>query len=122
MLVLPWLLEREYRRHRVLDAELPMTHAKWLASLDKCLEQESDEPKHGRTVRAAIHPTELATWACRESHEVNERARSHYAALMLRTANARRRAGRDKAAASAIETPHSGAIWRRGSRRQNELM
>jgi hypothetical protein len=98
VLVVPWLLEREYRRHRVLDAELPLTYAKWLASLDKRLEQEADEPKHGRIVKVVIHPAEIATWARREGREVNERSRSHYADLLWRIDDGRRRAGRDNAA------------------------
>jgi hypothetical protein len=96
--VVPWLLEREYRRHRVLDAELPLTYAKRLASLDKRLEQEADEPKHGRIVKVVIHPAEIATWARREGREVNERYRSDYADLLWRIDDGRRRAGHDNAA------------------------
>jgi hypothetical protein len=97
VLVVSWILEREYRQHRVLDAELPATYTKWLASLDKRLRQEADEPNR-RIIKMVIHPAEIETWARREGREVNERTRSDYAALMWRAADARRRAGRDKAA------------------------
>jgi hypothetical protein len=101
VLVVPWLLEREYRRHRVLDADLPLTYAKWLASLDKRLEQEADEPKHGRIVKVVIHPAEIATWARREGREVNERSRSDYADLLWRIDDGRRLRG-----ATTQQCPH----------------
>ena len=100
MLVVSWILEREYRQHRVLDAELPTTYSKWLASLDKHLQRE--DTKQERVVKVVVHPAEIETWACREGRQVNEQARSDYAALMWRTADARRRAGRDKAATGAV--------------------
>ena len=40
MLVISWLLEREYRQHRALDAELPTTYTKWLGSLNNRLQQD----------------------------------------------------------------------------------
>ena len=42
MLVVSWLLEREYRQHRALDPALPLTYTKWLAATDR-LQQEADE-------------------------------------------------------------------------------
>jgi hypothetical protein len=45
-----------------------------------------------------VHPAEIDTWARRESRQVDEQARSDYAALMWRIAEARRRAGRENAA------------------------
>jgi hypothetical protein len=95
VLVVSWILEREYRQHRVLDAELPATYTKWLASLDQRLRQEADETNR-RIIKVVIHPAEIETWARREGREVNERTRSDYAALTWRTADARRRAGREK--------------------------
>jgi hypothetical protein len=102
--VVSWLLEREYRQHRALDAELPVTYTKWLASLDKRLRQEADETNR-RIIKVVIHPAEIETWARREGHEVNERARSDYAALMWRTETSRRLAGRNKAATGATGEP-----------------
>jgi hypothetical protein len=87
--VIPWLLEREYRQHRGLDAELPTTYSKWLTSLDRRLQREV--AKQERVVKMVIHPAEIETWARREGRQVNEQARSDYAALMWRIANARKR-------------------------------
>ena len=96
MLVVSWILEREYRQHRVLDAELPTTYSKWLASLDRYLQRQV--AKQERIVKVVVHPAEIETWARRESRQVDEQARSDYAALMWRIAEARRRAGRENAA------------------------
>jgi hypothetical protein len=103
--VVSWLLEREYRQHRGLDAELPTTYSKWLDSLDKRLQQEADEPTPRRIVKMVIHPAEIERWGRREGRQVNERARSDYADLMWHIANARRRAGRDKGATGTSGDP-----------------
>ena len=81
MVVVAWLLEREYRQHRALDPALPLTYTKWLATTDR-LQQEIDE-KRERVVKVVIHPGEIATWAYREGREVNERARSDYAVIYV---------------------------------------
>jgi hypothetical protein len=86
VLVVSWLLKREYRQHRVLDAELPPTYSKWLASLDKRLQQEASEMNR-RIIKVVIHPAEIETWARREDRQMNERARSNYAVLMWRMAD-----------------------------------
>jgi hypothetical protein len=96
MLVVSWLLGREYRQHRALDPTLPMTYTKWLATIDR-LQQETDE-KRERFVKVVIHPGEIATWAYRERRAVNERARSDYAVVVWRLETSRRLAGRDNAA------------------------
>ena len=96
MVVVSWLLKREYRQHRALDPALPLTYTKWLATTDR-LQQETDE-KRERVVKVVIHPGEIATWAYREGREVNERARSDYAVLMWRLETSRRLAGRHNAA------------------------
>ena len=96
MLVVSWLLEREYRQHRALDPALPLTYTKWLATTDR-LQQEIDE-KRERVVKVVIHPGEIATWAYREGREVNERARSDYAVFMWRLETNRRLEGRDNPA------------------------
>jgi hypothetical protein len=96
MLVVSWLLEREYRQHRALDPALPLTYTKWLATTDR-LQQETDE-KRERVVKVVIHPGEIATWAYREGREVNERVRSDYAVIMWRLETNRRLAARDNPA------------------------
>src|ERR1700722_877838 len=96
MLVVSWLLEREYRQHRALDPALPLTYTKWLGTTDR-LQQETDE-KRERVVKVVIHPGEIATGAYREGREVNERARSDYAVFMWRLETNRRLAGRNNAA------------------------
>jgi hypothetical protein len=35
MVVVSWLLQREYRQHRALDPALPLTYTKWLATTDR---------------------------------------------------------------------------------------
>lgn len=92
MLVISWLLEREYRQHRALDAELPTTYTKWLASLNNRLQQDADDTNR-RIIKMVIHPAEMERWAHREGRQVNERARSDYAALMWRMEEARSHAG-----------------------------
>jgi hypothetical protein len=62
VLVVPWLLEREYRQHRALDDELPATYAKWLVTVDARLEREAGETRL-RIVKVVIHPGEIETWA-----------------------------------------------------------
>ena len=96
MVVVAWLLEREYRQHRALDPALPLTYTKWLANIDR-LQQETDK-KQERVVKVVIHPGEIATWAYREGREVNERARSDYAGVLWRLETNRRLEGRNSAA------------------------
>jgi hypothetical protein len=96
MVVVSWLLEREYRQHQALDAALPPTYTKWLAATDR-LQQETDE-KQERVVKVVIHPGEIATWAYREVREVNERARSDYVGVLWRLETNRRLEGRNNAA------------------------
>jgi hypothetical protein len=96
MVVVSWLLKREYRQHRALDPALPLTYTKWLATTDR-LQQETDR-KRERVVKVVIHPGEIATWAYREGREVNERARSDYAVFMWRLETNRRLEGRNNPA------------------------
>ena len=93
MVVVAWLLEREYRQHRALDPALPLAYTKWLVTTDR-LQQETDE-KRERVVKVVIHPGEIATWAYREGREVNERVRSDYAVIMWRLETNRRLAARE---------------------------
>jgi hypothetical protein len=92
VLVISWLLEREYRQHRALDAEVPTTYTKWLGSLNNRLQQDVNE-KNQRIIKMVIHPAEIERWARREGRQVNERARSDYAALMWRLEEARSHSG-----------------------------
>jgi hypothetical protein len=68
VLVVSWLLEREYRQHRTLDADLPATYTKWLANLDKRLQQEADEANR-RIIKMVVHPAEIENWARRAVSE-----------------------------------------------------
>jgi hypothetical protein len=102
VLVVPWLLVREYRQHRALDDELPATYAKWLATVDAHLEREAGETRL-RIVKVVIHPGEIETWASNTGgRQVNEQARSDYADLMWRKEVDRWRAGGGKTPVGAL--------------------
>jgi hypothetical protein len=89
MLVVSWLLKREYRQHRVLDAELPTTYARWLTNMDARLQREAGGTRQ-RIVKVVIHPAEIETWAHYTGRQVNDGARSDLADLLWRIDNGRR--------------------------------
>jgi hypothetical protein len=101
VLVVSWLLEREYRQHRVLDAELPTTYSRWLTNVDARLQRETGETRQ-RIVKVVIHPAEIETWAHHAGRQVNDGARLDFADSLWRKDDGRRRAGRDKAALGAM--------------------
>jgi hypothetical protein len=107
VLVVPWLLEREYRQHRALDDELPATYAKWLVTVDARLEREAGETRL-RIVKVVIHPGEIETWASNTGRQVNERTRSDYADLTWRKEADRWCAGGGKTPAGALAKALSG--------------
>jgi hypothetical protein len=92
VLVISWILEREYRRHRMLDDELPATYAKWQALADARLQRDPGDIRP-RIVRVVIHPDEIETWANNTGRQVNEQARSDYADLMWQKERDNWRAG-----------------------------
>jgi hypothetical protein len=92
VVVASWLLEREYRQHRALDAELPATYRKWMASLDKHLQQGADEEKR-RIIKMVVHPAEIENWARHAGRQVNEQTRSDFVVLMWQKGEDHRRAG-----------------------------
>jgi hypothetical protein len=83
MLVVSWLLEREYRLHKLLDLNLPETFSKWRATVDARVQRKGCETPE-RIVKVVIHPGEIETWARHEGCPVNEQARSDYADLLWR--------------------------------------
>jgi hypothetical protein len=83
MLVVSWLLEREYRLHRLLDINLPETFSKWRATVDARVQRKGCETPE-RIVKVVIHPGEIETWARHEGRPVNEQARPDYADLLWR--------------------------------------
>ena len=91
-MVVSWLLEREYRQHRALDADLPATYTKWLASLDKRLQQEADEANR-RIIKMVVHPAEIENWARRAGRQINEQARSDFVDFIWQKEEDHRRAG-----------------------------
>ena len=95
MLVVSWLLKREYRRHRVLDDELPTTYAKWLATVDTRLQREAGETRV-RIVKVVVHPGEIENWARHEGRHVNAQARADFAGLMWQKEEDRWRGGGGK--------------------------
>jgi hypothetical protein len=106
VLVVPWLLEREYRRHRQLDPTLPATHVQWLATVDSLFQREAIETLR-RVSKVVIHPGEIEIWARHEGRPANEQARSDYAHLLWRSLDRRFRAGRSKVDAdTAWRTSH----------------
>jgi hypothetical protein len=91
VLVVSWLLEREYRRHRVLDDELAATNAKWLAIVDIRLQRKAGETRL-RIVKVVVHPGEIENWARHAGRQVNEQARSDFADLAWQKEGDHRRA------------------------------
>jgi hypothetical protein len=79
--VVPWLLEREYRQHRLLDSKLPATFAAWRAAAGAPLEREGCELS-ARTVKMVVHPAEVEAWARRVRCEIDDAARSDLARLL----------------------------------------
>jgi hypothetical protein len=82
VLVVPWLLEREYQQHRNLDHDgLPETFAAWHEIADAQAEQLSCETGR-RIVKVVVHPGELEEWARRRKLVVNSRLRSDFADML----------------------------------------
>jgi len=77
----PWLLEREYRQHRLLDRRLPATFAAWRAAAGAPLEREGCELS-ARTMKMVVHPAEVEAWARRVRCEIDDAARSDLARLL----------------------------------------
>jgi hypothetical protein len=107
--VVPWLLEREYRQHRLLDSELPATFAAWRAAAGARLEREGCELST-RTVKMVVHPAEVEAWAQRVRCEIDDTARSDLARLLWQAeANslqaARARAHRQRSISSCRSQP-----------------
>jgi hypothetical protein len=113
VLVVPWLLKREYRQHRALDDELPATYAKWLVTVDARLGREAGETRL-RIVKVVIHPGEIETWASNTGRQVSERTRSDYADLTWRKEPDRWCAGGGKTPAGALakQRPRAATIAR----------
>jgi hypothetical protein len=53
MLVVSWLLDREYRLHRLLDINLPETFSEWLATVDASVQRKGCET-YQRIVKVVI--------------------------------------------------------------------
>jgi hypothetical protein len=104
MLVVSWLLEREYRLHRLLDINLPETFSRWRATVDARVQRKGCETPE-RIVKVVIHPGETETWARHEGRPVNEQARSDYADLLWRIEADFRARGRNKAAIGPTREP-----------------
>ena len=89
---IPWLLEREYRRHRMLDAEgLPETFDAWQA-MALAQTESGARAANIRVVKVVIHPAELEVWARQLGRKVNDQARSDFAEILHRTERGRGRA------------------------------
>ena len=77
-IIVPWLLEREYARHRSLDPTLPAAFYEWrtrqLHEADRLARRDG-----AQVVRMVIHPVELEAWARRNRRTVVELARTTFA-------------------------------------------
>jgi hypothetical protein len=82
VLVVPWLLEREYQQHRNLDHDgLPETFAAWHEIADAQAEQLFCETGR-RIVKVVVHPGELEEWARRTEQVVSAQVRSDFAEIL----------------------------------------
>jgi hypothetical protein len=84
IVIVPWLLEREYRQHRALDPTgLPKTFDAW--------RKEAQAHAIGlarlrvrRVVQVVIHPGELEAWARQAGRPVDDEARFNFAEIVWR--------------------------------------
>jgi hypothetical protein len=84
IVVLPWLLEREYRQHRSLDPTgLPKTFIAWRKEA-RARAARLARLRIGRVVRVVIHPGELESWARQNGRPVNDETRLSLAELIWR--------------------------------------
>ena len=87
--VVPWLLEREYRQHRMLDVEgLPPTFEAWHAIAIAWAERRCFGRRQ-RTARVVVHPAELEAWARATGRRIDEQARQEFAQMIWKDAGAR---------------------------------
>src|SRR5262245_39113263 len=91
--VVPWLLEREYTRHRTLDPSLPVLFKDWrehcLSEIDTLKKTQS-----GRIVRFVVHPGELEAWTGSCGRAVDAAAREDFARALLDAGRGRYRSHR----------------------------
>ena len=77
-IIVSWLLEREYARHRSLDPTLPAAFDEWRTrqwhEADRLARRDG-----AHVVRMVIHPVELEAWARRHRCIVDELARATFA-------------------------------------------
>ena len=84
VVVIPWLLEREYRQHRRLDPTgLPKTFIAWRREAQARAARMA-RLRVGRVVRVVIHPGELEARARQAGHPVDDEARFNFAEIVWR--------------------------------------
>jgi hypothetical protein len=84
VVIIPWLLEREYRQHRGLDPTgLPKTFVSWRKEAQARAVRMA-RLRVGRVVRVVIHPGELEAWARHAERPVDDEARFNFAEIVWR--------------------------------------
>ena len=84
VVVIPWLLEREYQQHLRLDPTgLPKTFIAWRKEA-QARAAKMTRLRVGRVVRMVIHPGELDAWACQAGRPVDDEARFKLAEIVWR--------------------------------------
>ena len=99
--VIPWLLPREYRQHRILDREgLPPTFTGWHAMAIRQAARVAQTGRHPRIVRVVVHPAELEAWSQETRRRVDSQTRLDFAETLWRAERDRlqaaKRPGRGK--------------------------
>jgi hypothetical protein len=83
IVIIPWLLEREYRQHRGLDPTgLPKTFVAWGKGAQT--RARMARLRVGRVARVIIHPGELEAWARQAERPVDDEARFNFAEIVWR--------------------------------------
>ena len=84
VVIIPWLLEREYQQHRGLDLTgLPKTFVAWRKEA-QARAAKMTRLRVGRVVRVVIHPGELEAWARHAERPVDDEARFNFAEIVWR--------------------------------------
>jgi hypothetical protein len=84
IVVIPWLLEREYPQHRRLDPTgLPKTFVEW-RNAAQARAARMTRLSVGCVARVVIHPSELETWARQAGYPIDDDARFSFAEIVWR--------------------------------------
>jgi hypothetical protein len=100
--VIPWLLPREYRQHRILDPDgLTPTFKGWHAVAIRQATREARAGRRPRIVKVVIHPAELEAWSRETGCRIDGQTRADFLEMVWQ-------AERDGLLAGATEHPGRG--------------